>query len=140
MKRPDLTAAAAPNAPEQHRITPTSIASSRGVHIPLQPALHHLNRHQKKRMGIGNHSLSSPSRLHRPDWHRLLLLRLLLLRLQLIASRMLVFHLNDASKAGTKKLSDNNISLKLGITKNDSGNELPAFMLDSSWNGFTLSD
>jgi hypothetical protein len=61
------------------------------------------------------------------------------LGLQLIASRILVFHLNEPSKAGTKKLSENSISLKLGITKNDTGHELPAFMLDSSWTGFTLS-
>jgi superfamily II DNA helicase RecQ len=62
------------------------------------------------------------------------------LGLQLIASRILVFHLNDNSKASTKKLSEKNASVKLGIKKNDRGREMPAFMLDASWVGFTLSE
>ena len=57
------------------------------------------------------------------------------LGLQLIASRILVLHLNNTSKAGSTKLTERNVSLKVGITKNDLGHEMPAYMLDSSWNG-----
>jgi hypothetical protein len=62
------------------------------------------------------------------------------LGLQLIASRILVLHLNDMSKAGTTKLTERNVSLRLGITKNDLGHEMPTYMIDSSWNGFNFSD
>jgi hypothetical protein len=71
MKHPDLTAATAPNAAEQHPTTPTSIASSHGARIPLQLPLPRPNHPQKKRKKNGNHSRpSSLSRLHRPHYHR----------------------------------------------------------------------
>jgi superfamily II DNA helicase RecQ len=59
------------------------------------------------------------------------------LALQLVAAGILEFDLNDKSKAGTKKLSEKNAILKLGITDDGDGNEMPAFMLDSSWIGIT---
>jgi hypothetical protein len=59
------------------------------------------------------------------------------LALQLVASGILVFDLNDKSKAGTEKLSENNAILKLGITRDDDGNEMPAFMVDTCWRGLS---
>ena len=55
--------------------------------------------------------------------------------LQLIAKGIVALGISDSTKTGTAKLNDNDVMLYLPNEMNDNGTCLPAYTIDSYWEG-----
>ena len=57
--------------------------------------------------------------------------------LQLVSKGVIQVEVADVTKVGTEKVGKDHLIVTLGVSKDNDGDELPTYLLESAWEGMT---